>query len=205
MIYIPSTWLLVPALTIVGTGGMLVLLQARRIGFGALLVQYGCSALLLTAVMPLRVVLIKVAVGVLTTAILYLTDVATADKSFRQQEDGAAVGVRFRFIAYVIVIIASYGVYASRWIQIPVPEDPLLLGAIFLIASGLFQIGIFQSSYAIGIGMITFVTGFEVVYTALEPSLAMVALLAAVHLGLALVISYLELIPSGDRLKEPEA
>lgn len=206
MIFIPSPWLLVPALCFIATGGILVVVPSRRIRLGALLAQFVCAALLLTAVMPLRIVLIKAAVGVMTTLILYVSDETSSGRNQRTPSTSAVMGARFRLLAYCIFMIAAYGVYASQWIQLPLTVEPLLLGAILLIGSGLFQIGVFPQSYAIGCGMLTFVMGFDVIYTVLEPSLAMVALLAAVHIGLALVVSYLELIvPAGEGMEEREA
>jgi len=46
--------------------------------------------------------------------------------------------------------------------------------------------------------------GFEVIYSAIEPSLAVMALLAAVHLGIAFVVSYL-LANVTDKTVEPQA
>jgi hypothetical protein len=40
----------------------------------------------------------------------------------------------------------------------------------------------------------TLLSGFEIVYGLIEPSLAVLALIASIHIGLALVASYLGLI-----------
>jgi hypothetical protein len=58
-------------------------------------------------------------------------------------------------------------------------------------ALGLLHLGISEEPIRVGIGILTIMAGFEISYSAVEPSLAVIALLALVHLGLSLVIGYL--------------
>jgi hypothetical protein len=60
-----------------------------------------------------------------------------------------------------------------------------------LFALGALQLGITEDTLRVGAGILTVLCGFEAAYAAVEPSLAVVALLASVHVGIALVISYL--------------
>jgi hypothetical protein len=64
---------------------------------------------------------------------------------------------------------------------------------------GLLQLGFQEEPVKVGIGLLTIISGFEVAYTTIEPSLAVMALLATVHLGIAVVVSYLLLIGSGEK------
>jgi hypothetical protein len=64
---------------------------------------------------------------------------------------------------------------------------------------GLLQIGITEEPLRVGAGLLTLLSGFEIAYSSIEPSLAVVALLAAVHLGIALVVSYLLLVVRDER------
>ena len=45
-----------------------------------------------------------------------------------------------------------------------------------------------------GLGLLTLLTGFELIYAAVEPSLAVVALLAGVDFAVALAVSYLAFV-----------
>jgi hypothetical protein len=41
---------------------------------------------------------------------------------------------------------------------------------------------------------LTVLSGFEIAYASVEPSLAVLALLAMVHIGISLIVSYLVLV-----------
>ncbi|MBN2555994.1 MAG: hypothetical protein JXA97_08660 [Anaerolineales bacterium] len=188
-----TSWLEIPVLGIVAAGATLILVHDRAKCVAALAVQYSCVAWLLTPIVQLQVVGIKLFAGLLTALVLISTQRTRASldgSSLTEYETGRS----FRAIAYFLIMIASYGIFSSGWLNLPIYNESVLLGAILLSGSGLLQVGIFQQPYSIGLGLITLISGFEILYTGLEPSLAMVALLAAVHVGLALVISYLELI-----------
>ena len=204
MIEFLTNWLEIPILGVVAAGGILVLVHDRMKGVAGLAVQYGCVAWLLTGIVPLQVVGIKLFAGLLTALILFSTlrtRASLGGSSLSEYETGRS----FRAIAYFLIMIASYGIFSSGWLSLPISNENLLLGAILLVGSGLLQVGIFQQPYSIGLGLITLISGFEILYTGLEPSLAMVALLAAVHVGLALVISYMELIVPPSRTNAGEA
>ena len=52
------------------------------------------------------------------------------------------------------------------------------------------------------IGLLTFLSGFEILYAALENSVLVAGLLAAINLGLALVGAYLASAPAWSRIRE---
>ncbi|MFA9489706.1 MAG: hypothetical protein ACERK1_00570, partial [Anaerolineales bacterium] len=60
--------------------------------------------------------------------------------------------------------------------------------------TGILILGLFDSAFRVGIGLLVMLAGFDIIYSSVEPSLAIVALLALVHLGIALVVSYLLLL-----------
>jgi hypothetical protein len=64
-------------------------------------------------------------------------------------------------------------------------------GATFSLALGVLQLGLFIDPSGVGFGLLTLLSGFEIIYSALEPSLAVVALLSMIHLGVAIVVGYL--------------
>jgi len=63
-----------------------------------------------------------------------------------------------------------------------------------MLTMGLLQLGLSGSAFRVCVGLMTLLSGFEVVYSLIEPSLAVLALIASVHIGLALVASYLGLV-----------
>jgi hypothetical protein len=59
--------------------------------------------------------------------------------------------------------------------------------------------GFFDEPLRVGIGIMTCLSGFEVIYAAVEPSLAVISLLAGVQLSLALVTGYLSQFETSRR------
>jgi hypothetical protein len=60
-----------------------------------------------------------------------------------------------------------------------------------LMALGLLNLGLTEEPMGAGFGLLTLLLGFETFYAAVEPSLAVVALMAAVQVSVALAVSYL--------------
>jgi hypothetical protein len=57
------------------------------------------------------------------------------------------------------------------------------------------QIGFSSSYFRTVIGILTFFSGFEILYAAVEASILVVGLLAVMNLGIALIGTYLILAP----------
>jgi uncharacterized membrane protein len=64
-------------------------------------------------------------------------------------------------------------------------------GSLLLIGMGLLHLGLTADTLRVTIGLMTILSGFEILYTAVEGSVLVAALLAVIILGLALVGSYL--------------
>jgi hypothetical protein len=64
-------------------------------------------------------------------------------------------------------------------------------GGLLLIGMGLLQLGITSQVLRVTIGLMTVLAGFEILYSAVESSVLVAALLAVINLGLALAGSYL--------------
>jgi len=56
---------------------------------------------------------------------------------------------------------------------------------------GLLHLGVSNQIFRVTVGLMTVLSGFEIIYAAVESSVLVVALLAVINLGLALVGSYL--------------
>jgi len=74
--------------------------------------------------------------------------------------------------------------------MVPLPST-LVTGAILLIGMGLVHLGMTTRPLRVLIGLLTTLSGFELVYAAVENSVLVAGLLAIVTLGLALVGAYL--------------
>jgi hypothetical protein len=70
-------------------------------------------------------------------------------------------------------------------------EAPIIAGSILLAGIGLLQLGTSTQIGRIILGLFTVLTGFEVLYAAVEGSILVAGMLSVVMLGLALVGAYL--------------
>ena len=68
---------------------------------------------------------------------------------------------------------------------------PVTAASLLLIGIGLLHLGITSYVLRVVIGLMTVISGFEILYSAVEGSVLVAGLLAVINLGLALVGAYL--------------
>ncbi len=192
---------IVASIAVALTGALLILSDNRRLLLATLAAQYVFVAWLVSLSLPLQVAVAKLVAGVLACAIIA---VALANVGWSGQLKAPKTipsGMVFRTTAICLVLLVALGLGGDIWSALPKISTVASYGATFLIAMGLLQLGFQEESVKVGIGLLTIISGFEVAYTTIEPSLAVMAFLATVHLGIAVVISYLLLIGSGEEPK----
>jgi len=182
---------LIPSVAAALTAGLLVVLDDRRLTLATLAAQYLFAAWLAAASLPPGVAAVKLVSGLLACIVLAISVAAMGWRAPGERAGALPTGHAFRWIAVFLVAIVAFAVGRDGWSAIPTLEPVVALGAMFLLALGMLQIGISEDTLRVGAGILTLLSGFEVAYAAVEPSLAVVALLASVHLGVALVVSYL--------------
>jgi hypothetical protein len=97
------------------------------------------------------------------------------------------------FVALVVIgaVLQSAGVI-DAWI--PDAGFPLVLASLTLVALGILQLGMTGEPFRVTLGLLTTLSGFELLSSPLDNSALVAALLAAVTLGIALIGSYLLLL-----------
>jgi len=95
----------------------------------------------------------------------------------------------FNLLAALLVSVAAY----TAMLRIPLPEvtADVTLACYGLVGLGLLLIGLSEAPMQAGIGVLTFLSGFDLFYVALEPSLAVAALIGALSFVIALLMAYL--------------
>ncbi len=173
------------------TAGLLVLLDGRRLLVGVLAAQYALVAVLVAQSLPVSMAGAKLAAGLLTTTVLAMT--VFARPGARQEAVGPRLptGRGFRIAGVLLVMAIGVGLGYHPWSLTPGLEQASRLGSAFLVTLGLLHLGTTEEPLRVGVGMLTLLSGFEIPYALLEPSLAVTAMLAAIHLGTAVVVSYL--------------
>jgi hypothetical protein len=185
-------------LAIVGlflTGGIIVVLRDWRVSLLALLGQYLLAGLVLSGLVLPEVALIKVLIGALICPMLYL---AARQAGWGAGQNGPAgstwrevfpAGPAFRLLA--VTLMGLLAMALSQSYPPPVIPPGVGLASYWLMLIGLLILMLTEHPLKAGQGLLTAIIGFELLYTPIERSLAMVWLLAVVNLLLALAIAYL--------------
>jgi len=181
----------VPAILAGVCAGLLVVIDDRRWALITLGGQYACVAWLCALSLTLPVATAKLLAGWMSTLVLVITLRRAGWPTARPLGEAIPTGLAFRMLATLLVTTAVLGLGQVNWLSLPQVQPAAVSGGILLVGLGLLQLGLTEEALRVGLGLLTMISGFEAVYSALEPSLAMVGLLAAVHIGIALAISYL--------------
>jgi hypothetical protein len=199
-----------PALVVLlGAAGVLVVFTDWRLSFVALGLEYVGAAVLVTQLAVPEVAAVKLVGGLLVVGILALTGwQANFGRSVAGQatdEDQAIpervpTGLPFRVMAALMIGLAALYVAGQPAFTLPGLEGaPELNTASYaLMALGLLNLGLTEEPLNAGMGLLTVLIGFEIFYVAVEPALAIVALLAGVEFAVALAASYLVVVQRGS-------
>ena len=180
----------VAVLLVAVTSAGLLLSRDWRWGIGFLSAQYIGVALLVSQHWPIGMAAVKLVTGWMTTAALAMT--LTSLPAEDQPEEGFwPQGRIFRLFLVGMVLVLSVAVTPRVQQVLSGIGVPVVAGTVILIGVGLLQLGTSSQILRVIIALLTVLGGFEVLYAALESSILVAALLAAVNLGLGLVGAYI--------------
>lgn len=186
-----NNYLFLPVIILFITGSALVLMKPQPRSMIILMVQYIAVSWLASTSLPAAGVTAKLVTGLLVCVILYLGIRQIGDDPLQGDDQLLSANLPFSIIALLLITVASVSVARSTlFAQFDIRMEASV-GALFLIASSLLNLGLGTDQLRIGIGLLTLVSGAELIYGFIEPALALIALLAMVHLGIVLVISYI--------------
>jgi hypothetical protein len=205
---LPGTAVLIALLI---TAGLLVVLTNWRLLILVLGAQYILIGLMLTRVVPIELAAVKALVGVMICPVLYITarrmHWGQVEEESDTEDDAPRAtppqhrwwwiigpGLPVRLIVTVLALAMSISL-ASRN-PLPITADQALsrdftIGAFSVMLLGLINEALAENPLKVGLGLLSFLAGFELFYTAVEPTLTIVGLLGLTNLILALAISYL--------------
>lgn len=120
------------------------------------------------------------------------------------------MGPYFLVFAVVLIGLVLYQRLGQLQSMVPGANRELIWGGLVLCSLGLLKVSLTSSyegpsgsartPFHVFVGLLTVLSGFEILYTSMQSSLLMAGLLAAVTLGLALVGAYLISLPT---IEEP--
>ncbi len=103
-------------------------------------------------------------------------------------------GLTFRLPAALIVGLAAWALAGQPGGALPDVSADVTQAVFALGGMSLLVIALSEAPLQIGLGLLTFLTGFELFYHAVEPSLSVIALLAMAHFGIAVVTGYVTIV-----------
>lgn len=187
---ITFAWIAVILLVITSTG--LLLIRDWRWSIILLAVQYIGMFVLTLQHWPLSMASVKVVAGWMSATILGMTRSGLSNED--PQEESIWPGGRlFRLFAATIVLLIVAVVTPGVDNIMADAGFAVTNGSLLLIGMGLLHLGITARILPVIMGLMTVLAGFEILYSSVEGSVLVAALLAVINLGLALVGSYLML------------
>ena len=190
---------------LVVTSTLIVLLRDWRLSIILLLIQYIFANVLLIHFIPAEVALFKFIVGAMICPILFLSmsrvereSVTTRHIRWKggvrvwTQRGVFGVGFPFRLLTVVLVGLITYALlqrFALNGVSLP-----LNLAIYWLGLMGLLIMTLTGRPLKVGLGLLTFLTAFELYYVTIERGLIVTGLMGVLHLMVALSLAYLIVI-----------
>lgn len=185
---ITLAWIAVVLMVFTSAG--LLFVRDWRWNIVLLAVQYLGMFVLTLQHWPVGMASVKVVAGWMSAVILGMTRSGLPDES-SDDENMWPRGRLFHLFAAATVVLIVAVITPSVDTIMADAGFPVTNGGLLLIGMGLLHLGITARVLRVAIGLMTVLSGFEIIYATVEGSILVAALLAVINLGLALVGSYL--------------
>ena len=181
-------WIAVVIILITSTG--LLIVRDWRWSIILLAVQYFCMFILTLQHWPVGMASVKLVAGWMSAALLGMTRSGFPSQDF--EETGIwPRGRLFRLFAAGMVLLIVTATTPGVDTIMADAGYAVTGGSLLLIGMGLLHLSVTDYILRVVIGLMTVLSGFEILYSAVEGSILVAALLAVINLGLALVGAYL--------------
>ena len=195
---IAFAWIAVGLMVVTSAG--LLFVRDWRWNIVLLSVQYLGMFVLMLQHWPVGMASVKVVAGWMSAAILGMTRSGLPDQTADDENMWPRGRLFHLFAAATVVLIVAVVTPGVDTIMADA-GFPVTNGGLLLIGMGLLHLGITARILRVAIGLMTVLSGFEIIYATVEGSILVAALLAVINLGLAMVGSYL-LIASNTQKAE---
>lgn len=192
------SWGAVGLIAIAATGVLLA--RDWRWSLGLMAAQYLAAAILTTAHWPVGMAAALLVAGWMSVAALGMTLTALPPR-IPSTETSWPQARAFRLFMAGMVYVLAAGLTPRIGAFLAGISSPVIAGSILLMGVGFLLLGTNAQVLPITLGLFTVLMGFEVFYSAVEGSILVAGMLAAVNLGLGLAGAYL----SSSDLPEEEA
>jgi hypothetical protein len=173
------------------TAVLLLIVQDWRLILAALGMQYVGVFLLTALSWPIEIAVVKLVTGWMAAAVLGVALINNPIPEIHREDEFPRSGIVFRIFTAALVGLVAYSAAGKLVVMIPEITTAQAFGGLILILMGLLQLGLTNRPLRVIVGLMTVLSGFEVLYAALVQAALVTGLLAAVNLGLAMVGAYL--------------
>ncbi len=151
----------------------------------ALGAQYLGAFVLVLLSWPINMAIVKLISGWMATAVMVFTSLRYSREELQPEN---VANLFFKGLSGLLMIMLIF-ILAPPLQRRVFPDVDLLIiqGGLIMMGMALMQLGLNSKPFPVIIGLLTFLTGFEVIYAALELSTLLTGLLAVVTLGMAVV------------------
>ena len=170
----------------------ILLLAAQYMGMFVLTLQHW----------PIGMASVKVVAGWMSAAILGMTRSGLSNEA-SVAENSLPRGRLFQLFAAATVVLIVAVVTPGVDTIMADSGFPVTNGGLLLIGMGLLHLGITARIMHVAMGLMTVLSGFEILYSTVENSVLVAALLAVINLGLALVGAYLLIASAPQETESP--
>lgn len=177
------------------TATILLISWDWRFSIFTLAIQYICVVALVSESWPIETAAVKLVAGWMACAVMVL--------ALRNLPSGSINGgarpvsdIIFRILAAIMAGLFAFTGGARLVIWLPEISVEQAYGSMVLIALGLLHLGLTNHPFRVVLGLLTVLSGFEILYAAVETSILIAGLLAVVTLGLAIICAYLLTAPT---------
>lgn len=172
------------------TASILLVSWDWRFSIFILAIQYVAVVLLVSSSWPIETAAVKLVAGWMACAVMVLA--LRNLHSNRLSGGGKPISeFIFRLIAAVMAGLFAFTGGARLVLWLPEISVEQAFGSIILIAMGLLHLGLTNHPFRVVLGLLTVLSGFEILYAAVESSILIAGLMALVTLGLAIICAYL--------------
>ncbi len=173
-------------LTLAAASGIL-LRRDWRWNIGLLAAQYLGLFWLVQTSWSMSLAAVKLVTGWMICAALGIAHINAEEEKTVETSWPQGRLFRLAVIGLILTVAFAGGVGLGDWLGMPLP---VAWGGLLLISMGLLHTGITVQPFRVVVGLLTALSGFEVIYAAVESSALVAGLLALINLGLALAGAY---------------
>ena len=186
-----------PAVILLGISSVILFLsRSWRWRIGALAFQYLGVFVLISLSWPADLAAVKLVVGWMAGAILGVSRIDLVQEDVRRWPTER---LYFIFVASVVFLtVATLAPALTNWVpRININQS---WGGLLLIGMGMVHMGFASRGLRVIISLLTFLSGFEILYAVVESSTLVTGLLALVNLGVAIAGAYLMTDITGEEV-----